>query len=237
MTAHASHASLGETWAIVPVKRFDRAKTRLADTLSPADRTALAKAMLGDVLDQLARTEGIDGVLVVTCDAEAGVIASSFGANVLADPVETGVNDAVLLGIRKLDVPGKSGVVVVPGDLPFLTAGELRVIVAALTHTPVVLAPAARDGGTNILALSPPGVMAPAFGRDSLARHVAAAKAIGLRPAILTLEGASHDIDVAADLVFDAGLRVGSRTRAFLRRFEVAASPVPAELYAKASPR
>ncbi|MFC7398477.1 2-phospho-L-lactate guanylyltransferase [Chelatococcus sp. GCM10030263] len=210
------HPSMGEIWAVVPVKSFARAKTRLAGILAPRERQELAMAMLADVLEALAATEGLDGILVVTADAEAAAMAGSFGALVLTDPVESGTNPAVLWGLRELDRLGKSGAVVVPGDLPFVTPAELGAVLAALSRSPAVLVPAVRDGGTNILALSLPSAMTPAFGHDSFARHLAAATAARLDPAVLTFDGAGHDIDVAADLVVDAGCRGGRRTRACL---------------------
>jgi 2-phospho-L-lactate/phosphoenolpyruvate guanylyltransferase len=226
----------GEIWAVVPVKRFDRAKARLASTLDRAERAELAKAMLGDVLQQLARTKGLAGALVVTGDPEAAAMAIGFGAVVVADPVESGTNDAVLRGIQELLASGRAGgVVVAPGDIPAVTADELRRVLAALDETSVALVPAARDGGTNILALSPLGLIAPAFGPDSFVRHVAAASAMGIRPAVLRLDGASHDVDVAADLVFEGGPCAGSRTRACLRRFAGAGLDIPAGQVERAS--
>jgi 2-phospho-L-lactate guanylyltransferase len=217
------HPPMGEIWAVVPVKSFDRAKTRLAGILGPDERRELAMAMLADVLDALAATEGLAGILVVTGDGEAAAMAWRFGAKVLADPVESGTNPAVLWGLRELDRLGTSGAVVVPGDLPFVTPAELRTVLAALKRSPAVIVPAARDGGTNILALSPPSTMTPSYGPDSFARHLATATAAGLDPAVLILDGAGHDIDVAADLVVDAGGRAGQRTRACLGRLHAVA--------------
>jgi len=234
MTGH--HRS-GGIWALVPVKRFSRAKTRLAGVLGHAERTALASAMLADVLEALAKTEGLAGVLVVTGDAEAAAIAGGFGGKILADPVENGTNAAVLSGLRALGAWNASGAVVVPGDLPFVTPAELNRVLAALDRAPVVLVPAARDGGTNVLALSPSDIITPAFGRDSFARHLAAATAARIEPVVLTLDGAGHDIDVAADLVLDAGYSGGRRTRACLSRFAALERGAPAGELEKAVSR
>ncbi|HCD27329.1 MAG TPA: 2-phospho-L-lactate guanylyltransferase, partial [Gammaproteobacteria bacterium] len=43
-------------WAIVPIKTFERAKQRLADVLSPAERRALMLAMARDVLTSLSKS-------------------------------------------------------------------------------------------------------------------------------------------------------------------------------------
>lgn len=211
--------------AVVPVKRFDRAKQRLANRLDRAGRAALAAAMLGDVLEQLARADGLAGILVVTADPAAASIAAGFGATVLADPVESGTNDAVARGLRELVSQGAAGAMVVPADIPFVSGAELAQVLTALGQAPVVLVPAARDGGTNLLGLAPPDAIAPSFGPESLARHHAAAR--HLRPVVLTLAGAGHDIDVPADLAVAAAPGAGSRTIACLDRLGRTARSVP----------
>jgi 2-phospho-L-lactate guanylyltransferase len=223
-----SRAPLGRVWAVVPVKRFDRAKQRLSEVLDGVGRAALAAAMLGDVLEQLSETAGLTGVLVVTSDTEAIVIAGGFGAAVLNDPADSGVNDAVAYGVSRLRPLGASSALIAPSDIPFVTSAELSSVLAALEQTSVVLTPALRDGGTNILGLSPPDVIAPAFGPESLARHLAAAR--DLRPTVISLEGAGRDIDVPADLALSrVALESGSgaRTIACLRELERTTSFVP----------
>lgn len=215
-----------DIWALVPVKRLDRAKSRLADVLDPADRQQLARAMLSDVLGTLARVEGLAGILVVTSDVEVAALATEFEAAVLADPPETGFNEAVLHGMHWLDDRYHAGAVVVPGDIPFVTVAEFEAVLDATRRSPIVVVPATRDGGTNMLAVAPPLLMPPAFGTDSFARHVAAAHALGITPQILRLEGAGHDIDVAADLFIDAGSNAAPCTRALIRQLR--GSPVPA---------
>jgi 2-phospho-L-lactate guanylyltransferase len=146
-----SQAPLGGAWAVVPVKRFDQAKQRLSGVLTAPRVAALAAAMLGDVLEQLSGTVGLAGVLVVTSDAKAAAIAESFGAIVLTDPADSGINDAVAHGVHKLGSLEASAAIILPSDIPFVTGAELSIVLAALGRAPVVLTPAARDGGTNIL--------------------------------------------------------------------------------------
>jgi hypothetical protein len=57
------------TTAILPVKRFSLAKSRLRGAASgAAGRALLAAAMFTDVLDALAWTPGIGAIVVVTAD-------------------------------------------------------------------------------------------------------------------------------------------------------------------------
>jgi 2-phospho-L-lactate guanylyltransferase len=232
-----SRAPLGRVWAVIPVKRFDQAKQRLSGVLDSAGRAALAAAMLGDVLEQLSGTAGVTGVLVVTSDTEATAIAGSFGAAVLNDPADSGVNDAVAYGVSKLGLLGASAAIIAPSDIPFVTSEEISSVLAALEQTAVVLAPAARDGGTNILGLSPPDVIAPAFGPDSFARHCALAR--DLRPAVIPLEGAGHDIDEPADLALSpVSVKPGSgmRTIACLHRLGRTTSLAPPRFFEETPP-
>jgi hypothetical protein len=48
-----------ETWALVPVKRFSRAKSRLCEILFERERADLAQTMLRDVLQNLKMTSAL----------------------------------------------------------------------------------------------------------------------------------------------------------------------------------
>jgi 2-phospho-L-lactate guanylyltransferase len=202
------------TWAIVPVKRFDRAKSRLAGALSPDARRELARAMLGDVFDALAAAKSLQGVLVVTREPEAWEMAAALGFERLTDEREAGVNAAVSLGLDRL-AARRVAALVAPGDIPCLSAAEVRLILDALQTAGVVVAPAERDGGTNALAMARADLLTPCFGPDSARRHVALARALGHAPTVLRLPGAGRDIDVPADLE-TAASRGAWRTRACL---------------------
>ena len=212
-------------WALVPVKRLDRAKSRLSPNLSGAERAMLASAMLSDVFEAIANADNFSGILVVTGDPNAAALARDAGAIVLDDPHETGTNNAVREGIAWLvshDIPG---VVVVPGDIPFARASEIRAVLSALRSERIVIVPATRDGGTNVLAMSPPDRIAPSFGDGSFAKHCDSAAAAGVVPSVLVLEGAGHDIDVAGDLVPDSAPGGGRRTRALLTSLRLSGAP------------
>ncbi|MEP9366346.1 2-phospho-L-lactate guanylyltransferase [Xanthobacter sp. VNH20] len=189
-----------DLWALIPVKRFALAKRRLAPQLSQGERAALAKAMLRQVLGVLAGCRGIAGILIVTSDPEAMALGRAFGAQVLPDAVEAGTNAAVHTGMAALHRAGKGGVIVVPSDVPGVTRAEMEMVIDALEGSSVVLVPATRDGGTNLLAACPPALIGPSFGPCSFARHVESAQAAGIAPCVLQLPGLGRDIDVSEDL-------------------------------------
>lgn len=205
-------------WAIVPAKGFARAKTRLAPLLQPHERAELASAMLRDVLGVLAHSPVLGGILLVSGDADVARMAADYGVATLMEPMEAGTNAAVQRGLDHLKMVGAERCVVVQADIPFLASHELAAVLGALERNSLALVPASRDGGTNMLALARPDLIAPNFGHDSFARHLRAAAALGITAEVLQLTGASHDIDVPTDLSFDPQNGTGRHTQALLQR-------------------
>jgi 2-phospho-L-lactate guanylyltransferase len=202
--------------AIVPVKRFEAAKSRLAGILEPDERAALAQAMFTDVMTSLHQARRLASVLVVTTDLIATRIAAEFGAETLPDPAEQGTNSAVAKGIRWAKEAGYDGALVVPADIPFVASTEIDDAIDAMGPGRVVLVPAMRDQGTNLLGLMPPDGLETAFGVESFKLHLAAAVACDLNPVVLPLAGATRDIDVPADLWFPDPSRPATFTAALL---------------------
>lgn len=205
------------TAAVLPIKSFSRAKSRLGDRI---DRGELAAAMVGDVLGALAATRGLADVVVVTAEPLPG----TAGAIVVSDPEEAGQSAAAERGIEAAVDRGAERVLLVPGDCPALDPDELgRLLEDAADAPHVIVVPDRHGSGTNALLLSPPGVMAPAFGAGSMARHAARASAAGATVKVRELPSLGLDVDTREDL---AALRamlaarpdVAPRTRAVLAR-------------------
>lgn len=212
---------LPDVWAVLPVKRLDVAKQRLAAVLSNAERIMLARTMLHDVLLTLAATPELRGIVVVSSDRMAKELARQFDARVANDLSETGVNDAVRQGMKLLGA--NAAPLVVPADVPFATVGELQAVIANLRQHPVVLAPASSDGGTNALAMRSIGLIAPSFGDDSYNRHRVEAKRKNLSCGVVQSGGLGHDIDRPEDLFVPALPKKDSLTAALLAEFDIAA--------------
>jgi 2-phospho-L-lactate guanylyltransferase len=188
------------TLAILPVKRFDRAKQRLSPGLDPVLRRELAEAMFADVLDGVGRVEGLDGLIVVTGGGVARQIAHNKCAVVVQDD-ELGHNAAASLGIRTAIEMGADRVLLIPGDCPALDPDELDAFLARPTPPPATLIVPDRHGtGTNALLLAPPDAIEPAFGPDSCQRHLRLANAAGIRAQVVEVPSLAVDIDTPDDL-------------------------------------
>lgn len=222
-------SNLSGIWAVVPAKRFNLAKQRLALVLSQSERTMLARVMLQDVLTTLSMTAGLAGTIVVSADPSAAELAKQFGARLVNDALETGVNAAVRQGMETLDAD--TAVLIVPADIPFATAGDLQTIVKSLEDHDVVISPAASDGGTNVLAMRSRDLIAPSFGEDSYVRHLARAQIKNLRCGVVRSDELGHDIDRPEDLFSPSKPKKDSLTSALLTEFDMArrlgALPIP----------
>jgi 2-phospho-L-lactate guanylyltransferase len=198
------------TAAVLPVKRFDRAKQRLGASVDDALRTALARAMVADVLCALAEAESIERTIVVTREPAVAVAAREQGAIAIDDQAESGQPAAVTLGVRRALAEGFDRVLCVPGDCPALDAGELDALLRVApscagegdhgSEPEVVILPDRHGTGTNGLLLAPPDAIPPAFGPGSCERHRELALAAGISCRVERLPSLLLDVDTGADL-------------------------------------
>lgn len=191
--------------AIVPAKPLARAKTRLGHTLSDTERADVAVQLLVHVLDALHAAHGIDSVWVVGGDEQVRALAARHGAQYIEEPGRD-LNESLALALERL--PSEvTHALLLPMDLPFLSGEALDLLIddASQDGTDVLIAPDRWGHGTNALLVVRPFRLQPAFGVESLARHLAAAASEGLAVAVFYSRDLAFDIDTPADLA-EAGI-------------------------------
>jgi 2-phospho-L-lactate guanylyltransferase len=187
------------TAAILPVKRFDQAKQRLAEALGGATRATLAAAMYADVLAQIRRARTLDEILVVSGEIEAKKLASEAGATLIDDPAEKGQSHAALAGLARAAARGFDRALLVPADCPLVDPAELDLLVEGST-APVVIVPDRHETGTNALLLDPTGAFEPKFGPGSLERHLEQARDKRMEHVVTSVPSLGLDVDTGDDL-------------------------------------
>ena len=176
---------------LVPVKRLDAAKSRLAAELPPADRAALVHEMLAHVLGAVEKA-GVGPVTVVSSEPLSLNGVPRFDDRGLA------WNDALTTAMA--EVVGEDVAAVVAADLPRLEPADVRALVAAVPERGLAIG-RAKDGGTNAVAMRPAGVLPTRFGEPQSARlHVRMAEEAGLEAVVVDLDGLAFDVDTAEDL-------------------------------------
>ncbi len=201
-------------WAVIPVKRFELAKQRLAQALPPAIRAALAEAMLEDVLAALAAVPELQGRLIISQEPRVLALAARHDCKVLDEASDSDLCHALEQAALFLEREGVEGILIVPGDVPLLQASTVSALLRA--HDCVTVVPD-RDGiGTNCLIVSPPRAITFKFGIDSARAHQQAALERGFTAVVRELPEIALDIDSADDLRELQQRGAATRTQAVL---------------------
>ena len=204
---------------LVPVKNSSSAKQRLASVLDQASRTALAQAMLYDVLTTLHTWKDRPPVAVVTSDPYAVELAADYRFEVIPDPDNPGETGAIEMATRICVERGVESTLVIPADIPLIEAWELQEI---LKHAPAegsVLVPADDGRGTNAAFRRPANLFPLRFGNDSFRPHHAAAQATGKPCVVLNFAGIGVDVDNPEDLQRLVLLPGETRAQRLARRY------------------
>jgi len=202
-------------WALLPVKDLVKAKSRLAGILAPHERRALAQAMVEDVLGALVASPDLEGVMLVSDDPGAGMLAQKYG--VLSVNESTlgcqGMNAVIGAGCELLRERGADAIMVVHSDLPLLQERDVAQLLSCFEqHQGLVLAPDLAEDGTNIMLFASASRPRLQYGPASCRAHIEAAQSAGLQVHKVKLDTAGLDIDEPSDLLsLYARLKAGER--------------------------
>ena len=113
-----------KTSAIIPIKSFSRAKTRL--NLNPEKTQIFCQLMLEEVLDTVSKSDYIQKIILVSKEEQAFKIGKKFQCEEIFDANESGVNEAVNLADSWISENQFSQSVVLPQDIPFMTTYDIE---------------------------------------------------------------------------------------------------------------
>lgn len=195
----------------MPVKRLDRAKSRLRGTTGQlAEHMDLVLALLLDTVTAASQTPGVRRVLVICEDHRVPAVVRSTGVECVDRRGLPGLNEALDYGANLLrDRDRGATVAALQADLPALRPADLAEAIAEADGRRAFCADHASTGTTLLLA-APGHPLAPLFGAGSAAAHLASG-AVAITAAVPTLR---CDVDTAADLAEASGLGLGRRTAA-----------------------
>lgn len=187
--------------AVVPVKRFAVAKSRLGPGVEATRKPELVAAMIADVLEAIGEARLVERTIIVSQEPAAADLAAAAGADLLSDFDDASHSAAALAGIAAAEAAGARCVALLPGDCPLLDPRELDKMLTGVPDPYVAVIPDRHGAGTNALVLAPPSAIEPSFGEGSRDRHVAAARAAGIPYGVEELPSLGLDLDTPADIV------------------------------------
>ena len=218
----------------IPVKPFSEGKSRLAGYISPQKRHALNRELLTRTLAAIHLAHIDAQIVVVSRDRNALAVAERAGSHALAEesqPIATPaahrgpapddlppsscsrvetepepqLNAALTQAARYAVARGATKVLILPTDMPNLTAEDVRAMASPRGRGPQIIIAPSRDGGTNALMLQPGQAIPFAFGRDSFRRHRRLAVEAGIPVRVVESASLLFDVDLPEDyrLVFN----------------------------------
>ncbi len=204
-------------WAIVPIKSFATAKSRLSARLTAQQREQLSEVMLFDVLSALSKTNGLSGVLVVTNETGAMTMSRKFGFSVMNETDHFGPTHAIGDAIRTLVQDGCTGILALMGDLPLITEADIsQILTAHSSDRAVTLVPSHNNLGTNAAFCAPPEIIPLTFNGRGLADHLRLGQLAGAETHILDLPRVALDLDQPEDISTLIAMPSSCKTRSFL---------------------
>jgi len=190
-------------WAVIPAKRFGRAKTRLGATLLAGERRELAQTLFERVLAACRGCSELCATLVATDGDDVAALAARRGARVVRDrePAAASLAAVVDGALAVARSGGATHALVVMADLPRVEARDVRELLALMRDAGVVLAPDVQRRGTSALGVELALGLRTAFGSgESLQRHLRAAEQLGAHRRLLYNPRLALDLDVPEDL-------------------------------------
>jgi 2-phospho-L-lactate/phosphoenolpyruvate guanylyltransferase len=195
----------GDQWSVlVPVKRLEAAKTRIA--VPAGIRADLALAMASDTVSAALASAAVAEVLVITNDSRARQALSALGARVVDDLPDQGLNPALVHGAS---LAAGQRVAALSSDLPGLRSADLTGVLRLAAGYALAVVADDSGVGTTLLAAGTRTSFWPLFGVESLAAHVGVG-AVDLSPQAAA--SVRHDVDTLAALRTAVDLGVGAQT-------------------------
>ena len=189
-----------KTLAIIPVKTFSQAKTRL--TLSKIQKELLCKIMLEEVLRTISKSKSIDNIAIVSKDEDAMKLSKQFGALQIYDN-DQGVNTAISLADEYLSDKRYDCSVIFPQDIPIMEPSDIDNLLSFLKSSiSVIVVPSLQFNGTNALVRCPADIMETQYDRGSYSYQLRASRTVTQNVSVAFIRRIMLDIDDNSDLQY-----------------------------------
>jgi len=187
--------------AIIPVKTFSLAKTRL--NLSSKQKEELCKIMLEELIHTLSISPQIEKIVIVTKEEKAVEIGKKYNTVIIPDNEEKSVNNAVALADKYLLENKFDASIVFPQDIPFIKTQDIDFMLNYKTPPNfAIVVPSRRFDGTNALVRMPINLMITHYDEDSYKIHMNTAKEYTRNVALVFVKRIMWDVDNMEDLNF-----------------------------------
>lgn len=188
--------------AVIPMKSLHSAKSRLSNILTAQQRKNLAMYLLDATIKEIKKSCIISEIIIVSNDKAVKNYSCLNNLKYIKDS-EEGVNKAVILADNYCIDNGINANIVIPHDLPFISAKEIDKICTMSNkyHKCIIICPSKRFDGTNILFRKPPDVIKTHYDDNSYMNHLKEAYKFKIPIESLDIVKLRFDLDTKEDLL------------------------------------
>jgi 2-phospho-L-lactate guanylyltransferase len=192
-----------KTAIVIPIKRFEKSKTRLSSYLGFNQRKILTELLLLDTLDKVSKLKNTQSILV---SSEKLKLPSRFDDTVILNEKNgnSSVNHAIKLANRFIESNQFEESVIIPIDLPLMSVNDLEAVInySKDFNNGICIVPSKRYDGTNILLRKPNLIIDTFYDDNSFYNHVKAATEKEKIVKIFNFESLMIDLDTFEDVVY-----------------------------------
>ena len=187
--------------AVIPVKTFSSAKTRLQLPTEKVEE--LCKIMLEEILQVISTSPKIEKIVLVTKEQKAIEMGQKFNTITIIDEKEEGVNQAVSLADKYLLENNFNASIVFPQDIPLIKTEDVDFMLRHQLHPNfAIIIPSRKFDGTNALVRMPVDLMKTHYDDNSYRKHMLTAKEHTMNVAMVFVKRIMLDVDSQEDLEF-----------------------------------
>ena len=163
---------MSKTAIIIPIKKYDKSKTRLSPFLDSGERKELTECLIIDLLEKLLELENSQTIIVT---GERINCLDKFNDIVIINEINVnGVNNAIELADEFIERNGFDKSIIIPIDLPLLSTEDIEDIIkfSGKFENGICIVPSRRYDGTNVLLRKHNLIIDTFYDNNSFYNHI-----------------------------------------------------------------
>lgn len=192
-----------KTAIIIPIKSFEKSKTRLGRFLNLEQRISLCHHFVNDLMEKVSKIEQCQIIFITNESINLPDEIKNKCLIIKEGEKNTGVNSAVALADSYVIENKFESSLVIPIDIPLFNLSQIREIIQYSKNFDegICIVPSYRYDGTNILLRKPHTVIETSYDNNSFFNHLKRTMEKGASIKIFDFENLRADVDTIEDII------------------------------------
>jgi 2-phospho-L-lactate guanylyltransferase len=192
-----------KTAIIIPIKSFEKSKTRLGRFLNIEQRISLCHHFVNDLIEKVSNLEQCQIIFITNESINLPDGVKDKSLIIKEGEKNAGVNGAVALADSYVIRNKFEASLVIPIDIPLFNLSQIREIIRYSKNFDkgICIVPSYRYDGTNILLRKPHKVIETSYDNNSFFNHLKRAMEKGASIKIFDFENLRADVDTIEDII------------------------------------